>query len=225
VTKGERTRARLLEAGLALFEKRGYQGTTLRDIAAAAGVSVGLMYRYFPAKQALVLALYDRLSAEVAARLARAVRGGWAERFATALRAALAVLAPHRDVLRALLAAFVLEPDSAIFAPATAFSRQRVQAGLVELVRGAPDAKGAPADAERLGRALYLALLGLVLFWLLDRSRGQAASRRLARALEQRGAAALAAGPLLGGGLELVSEAVFGSTPARRRSRRAGSRA
>ena len=44
-----------------LIAERGYDATTLRDVAERAGVSAGLLYRYFPSKRAVVLALYDEL--------------------------------------------------------------------------------------------------------------------------------------------------------------------
>lgn len=51
------TRARLLEAARELFIDRGYGGTSLRDIAAAAGYSQGAFYSNFPSKEALLLEL------------------------------------------------------------------------------------------------------------------------------------------------------------------------
>ena len=49
----------LYAAALRLIAKRGYEAATLRDIAAEAGVSPALLYRYFPGKHAVVLALYE----------------------------------------------------------------------------------------------------------------------------------------------------------------------
>lgn len=51
-------RARLLEAALALFETRGFDGVAVPEIARAAGVATGTLYLYFEDKQALVNALY-----------------------------------------------------------------------------------------------------------------------------------------------------------------------
>jgi TetR/AcrR family transcriptional regulator, repressor of fatR-cypB operon len=51
-------RARLLDAALALFETRGFDGVAVPEIARAAGVAVGTVYRYFDTKEALVNALY-----------------------------------------------------------------------------------------------------------------------------------------------------------------------
>ncbi|HEX2592920.1 MAG TPA: TetR/AcrR family transcriptional regulator [Rhizomicrobium sp.] len=51
-------RARLLAAALELFESRGFDGVSVPEIAAKAGVAVGTVYRYFETKEALVNALY-----------------------------------------------------------------------------------------------------------------------------------------------------------------------
>jgi TetR/AcrR family transcriptional regulator len=50
----EQTRARLLDASLRLFVSKGYDGTTVRDIAEAAQLSAGLMFHYFPNKLAIL---------------------------------------------------------------------------------------------------------------------------------------------------------------------------
>src|SRR5437867_855296 len=58
--KSELTRTRILEAALALFRKHGLESTTMRDIAEAAGLSLGAAYYYFPSKEAILLAYYAR---------------------------------------------------------------------------------------------------------------------------------------------------------------------
>ncbi len=49
--KSEQTRALILETAMRLFQERGYEKTTMRAIAAEAGVSVGNAYYYFSAKE------------------------------------------------------------------------------------------------------------------------------------------------------------------------------
>ena len=162
---------------VALFAEQGFEATTLRQLAERAGVSPALVYRYFPSKRALVLALYDVLSLEFAERAKELPAGRWRERFLFALRTSLAVLRPHRSTLVALVPVLVGGEES-LFAPATAFSRERVAQVFVEAVTGAADApRGALASA--LGRVLYLAHLGHILWWLLDRSSGQRATAAL----------------------------------------------
>ena len=50
----EKQRQNLLDVSLDLFVRRGYHGTTVRDIAEKANVSVGLVFHYFPTKQAIL---------------------------------------------------------------------------------------------------------------------------------------------------------------------------
>src|ERR1700722_10103349 len=63
--KGEIARERLLECALRLFGSQGYEETTMRDIAAEAGYSPGLTYRYFTGKEELVMMLYRHLAEEL----------------------------------------------------------------------------------------------------------------------------------------------------------------
>lgn len=51
--KSERTRAAILEAARTLFAERGYDGTTVRDVAAAAAADPALVMRYFGSKDEL----------------------------------------------------------------------------------------------------------------------------------------------------------------------------
>jgi AcrR family transcriptional regulator len=52
-TKGERTRAAILAAAQALFAERGYERTSVRDIAAAASIDPAMVIRYFGSKDEL----------------------------------------------------------------------------------------------------------------------------------------------------------------------------
>ena len=182
--QGEATRQALYGAAIKLFAERGYAETTLREIADRAGVSVGLLYRYFPSKLAVVLALYDELSRGFAETTRSLPAGTWGTRFLTALRCSLRVLEPHRDALSALVPVLVGGREEGLFAPATAFSRERVQRAFIDAVVGADDPPGGD-DAEVLGRTLYLVHLAIVLWWLLDRSANQRATLKLIELTER----------------------------------------
>ena len=54
------TVAALLEATARVLVKEGYENASTNKIAAAAGVSIGSLYQYFPSKEALVAAVIDR---------------------------------------------------------------------------------------------------------------------------------------------------------------------
>jgi AcrR family transcriptional regulator len=172
-SKGQRTQQVLRQSALALFAKNGFERTTLRQIATKAGVSLGLLYRYYPSKEALVIELYDELSQEFSARATPLPEGPWVLRFLHTLRLSIEVLSPHRDALRAMVPALLVAPSHPLFIPGGQPSHARVESRFVDVVCGASDA---PVDAERQGRRLYLVHLLLVLGWLLDRSDRQSAT-------------------------------------------------
>jgi len=63
--KKARTRAAIQHQALVLFQERGYDATTIEQVAQAAEVAVSTVFRYFPAKEDLVLTdEYDSLLAE-----------------------------------------------------------------------------------------------------------------------------------------------------------------
>src|SRR5574341_2411149 len=57
--RGEVTRSKLREVAHGLFLKNGFHGTSMRDIAAAAGIAVGGIYNHFADKEAIFAAVLD----------------------------------------------------------------------------------------------------------------------------------------------------------------------
>lgn len=55
--RSQKTRENLMKAALAMYEKKGYHKTTVDDIAAEAGVSTGIAYRYFRNKKDILLSV------------------------------------------------------------------------------------------------------------------------------------------------------------------------
>jgi AcrR family transcriptional regulator len=56
-TKGERTRAALLDAAKRLFVSKGYHGTSMRQIAAEAGLALGGIYNHFANKEEIFICI------------------------------------------------------------------------------------------------------------------------------------------------------------------------
>ena len=65
-------RSQILDAALVCFAKRGFHQTSMHDISAEAGISVGLIYRYFENKEAVISAMADRHKKEISDMLQRA---------------------------------------------------------------------------------------------------------------------------------------------------------
>ena len=182
--QGIGTRHKLYGTAIDLIATKGYDKTTMRDVADAADVSVGLLYRYFPNKRAVVLALYDELSLEQQSRVTEMPRGLWRDRFLFTLEASLTVLKPHRRTLSALIPVMVSAEPDGLFGSETAFSRRRVQQIFQDAVVGAKDAPRGELSAA-LGRLLYLVHLAVILWWLLDKSLNQRATSALVILIKQ----------------------------------------
>src|SRR5947208_933413 len=65
-------RTQILEAAVACFAKRGFHQASMHDISAEAGISVGLIYRYFANKEAVISAMADQHKKEINDLLERA---------------------------------------------------------------------------------------------------------------------------------------------------------
>src|SRR5213592_977805 len=118
----EETRRQILETALALFRERGFEETTIRDIAGRAGLSLGAAYYYFRSKEAIVGAYYDYIQEEHQARARAAFdnTGNFRERLRAALHTKIDILQDDRRLLRALFR-YGGEPDHPLswFGPAT----------------------------------------------------------------------------------------------------------
>src|SRR5258707_15804949 len=68
--KRQQTRERLTRAAMALFLERGFEATTLDDIAAAADISRRSFFHYFASKEDVVFAWQEELSAALVAAVA-----------------------------------------------------------------------------------------------------------------------------------------------------------
>jgi AcrR family transcriptional regulator len=69
--KKQRTRETIARVAVELFEERGYEATTVADIAEAADVSTRTIFSYFPSKEAIFFCDFPALKAE----LVRALEG------------------------------------------------------------------------------------------------------------------------------------------------------
>jgi AcrR family transcriptional regulator len=69
--RGKQRVAALLDAGAAVFVEKGYEAATMTEIAERAGAAIGSLYQFFPSKEALAEALFDRFAERWAASFAQ----------------------------------------------------------------------------------------------------------------------------------------------------------
>jgi len=114
--RAQLTRDEILRAARRLFAERGYAGTSVRDIAQAAGVSAQTVYDSVGPKQVLVSRLNDLIDSEAGiAGIARAAAESRdpQELAATAARITRAILEHCSDIVHALVTGAAAEPDLA----------------------------------------------------------------------------------------------------------------
>lgn len=87
IERSEATRNALIEAARALFAERGYADVGTEEIVRAAGVTRGALYHHFDGKRDLFEAVYERIEAELAQRIAGGALGGGVAEPLEAMRA------------------------------------------------------------------------------------------------------------------------------------------
>ncbi|GGG95949.1 TetR/AcrR family transcriptional regulator [Silvibacterium dinghuense] len=172
--KSAETRARILEAALRVFRERGFEAATMREVSTEAGVALGGAYYYFPSKVAIVMAFYEQVQAEMLPALDTVLAESRTleARLRGLIQEKLTYFAPNRKLLGALSAhTDPLHPLSP-FSSETADIRN---ADIAFFERAVTDSKvKLPANIlPYLPRLLWLYQMGLILFWVYDRSPGQ----------------------------------------------------
>jgi AcrR family transcriptional regulator len=179
--RAEDTRRRIYEAALEIFREKGFEQTTMRDIAAKAGVALGGAYYYFSSKEAIVLAFYHEMQESSHQAILEAMAGHkkLKDRIRCVVEKRLELLRPNRKFCDAL---FRHAPDHqdplSPFSEETRSIRERSIEHLRIALEGS-DLK-VPADLKpQLPYMLWLYHMGLILFWLYDRSPGQQRTQKL----------------------------------------------
>ena len=180
--KAERTRAAILESALSLFRERGFEGTTMRDVARRAGVSAGNAYYYFAGKDHLVQGFYAESHAEHLARCEEALAAtkDFQERLLLVFKTKLETSEPYHRFAGQLFKV-AADPQSPLH-PFSEASRPVREESIALMARVLDGAKlKVPADLRaELPYLLWLQLMGIVLFWIHDESPGRRRSHRLA---------------------------------------------
>ena len=179
-TKSEETRARILDAAMDLFRRQGFEETTMREIAAEAGVATGAAYYYFESKDAIVLAFYDQAQKEMEPRLEQALAAttDLKQRIRGLLEVKFRYFEPNRRLLGTLAAH--VDPQHPL-SPFSAQSREIRERDMQFFERALEGSRlRVVADLQPyLPRLLWMYQMGLILFWIYDRSPAQKRTRAL----------------------------------------------
>jgi AcrR family transcriptional regulator len=178
--KSDETRARILAAAMELFRRQGFEETTMREIAAGAGVATGAAYYYFDSKEAIVLAFYDQSVREMEPLLEAALAGSkdLKARVGALLEVKFQYFEPNRRLLGTLAAHADPEHRLSPFSPQTREMRERDMKFFERALEGSR-IRVTGELGQHLPRILWMYQMGLILFWIYDRSPAQRRTRML----------------------------------------------
>src|SRR4051794_16367644 len=143
----EQRREAILDAALEVFARRGFNGSSIDEIAQAAGVSKALIYEHFPSKRDLHVSLLERHVQEIFVRLAEAAATSdpGEVRLRAGVDAFLDFVETRRDAFRMLFRDAV-EPD---VAEIVASVQRQAAAAVAGLIATEPRTPLPEVDPER----------------------------------------------------------------------------
>ncbi len=178
--KGEQTRRHIFESALELFREKGFDSTTMQEIADRAKVVKSAAYYYFPGKEAIIQAYYETLQAEQE----RICKEAFSQSKDLKFRLPITMHAKFDSVrndrkLLGVVFRYTGEPDHPLscLGKGTAEIRRRS----TQVFRDAIAQEKLPKDLrELLPVALWALQMGLLVMFLYDSSENQRRTRQMA---------------------------------------------
>src|SRR5712671_981747 len=170
----------ILNAAIVCFAKRGFHQTSMHDISGEAGISVGLIYRYFENKEAVISAMAARHKEEIQQMLERA-------RQAPSLLESLEILftAHCCENEPRLISAFVVDlyaeaSRNPHVADLTRDVLETAMAGVRDLIARAPEGQntGSNLTPDDLAELIFAVARGMLMLDVLRPQEMTAAERR-----------------------------------------------
>ena len=181
MSKGEQTKALIMETALDMLRERGYEETTMRALADRAGVSLGNAYHYFSSKEQLIQAFYARTHDEHLAASAAVLERerDLKTRLLEIMRAKIATAEPYHQFAGVLFKT-AADPRSHLnpFSDESKAVREESIALFAEVVNGS-DARVHKELRPELPYLLWLYHMGIILFWIHDSSPKQRRTYRI----------------------------------------------
>jgi AcrR family transcriptional regulator len=174
----QENRARILEKAAEIFTGKGFEATTTRDIALAAGLAAGTLFNYFPSKETLAMTMVTEALGQGEADFQRRRNGNeeLAEELFLLVASGLRRLRPLRPFLGP-----VLERSLSPFPRKNVCQEgEAARQGHLEAVQGIIARHGFAEAPDYVAMTMYWSLyLGILAFWSSDESPNQEESQSL----------------------------------------------
>lgn len=178
--KGELTRNSILRSALELFREKGFDATTMRDVANRADVALGAAYYYFDSKDAIVMGFYERAQEDIAPLLDESLANFNAlhERVRAVIQTKFEYFVADRKLMGALSAHIDPQHPLSPFSKETRSIRERDIGFFSRAIEGGK--VRVPEDLKaHLPGLLWLYQMALILFWVYDSSPRQQRTMKL----------------------------------------------
>lgn len=171
--KTEITKDKLFHVAMKMISKKGFEGTTMRAVAAEAGVAPGAAYYYFDSKESFVYEYY-KLSHE---DHEKALEGffekekSFSKRLHKAIFSKIETALPYKNMARALYRV-AANPQSPLspFSPESKALRLRALTVFEGVMEGS-DKTFSPEIQRVLPRFMWMYEMGIILYWIYDESK------------------------------------------------------
>jgi len=168
--KAEATRAKIVDIAMRMFLDQGFEKTTMREIAAAAGLAPGAAYYYFESKEHMVFDFYEKSYQDHLAEAERILKDekDLAKRIAGVIKAHLKVSEPYYGISKVLFR-IAADPEH----PVSPFSKEskELRDRNIDVLRRCIEGQKLDKElAARLPELLWMYKMGMILYWLHDGS-------------------------------------------------------
>jgi AcrR family transcriptional regulator len=168
------TKQLLYDTALKLFAKDGFEKTTMRAIAAKAGVAPGASYYYFSSKESLIQDYYERLHVDHE----KALEGffekekDFEKRLHHVVRLKIELAEPHKEMARALYRV-AANPESPLSPFSVESKELRLKAlKIFERILEGSNGKFHASIQPMLPKYLWMYQMAVILHWIYDTSEG-----------------------------------------------------
>jgi AcrR family transcriptional regulator len=178
--KGEQTRQHIFLCALDLFREKGFDATTMQDVATRADVAKGAAYYYFPSKEAIIQAYYEQVQADQERICADAFdrTENLKSRLKTAMHAKFDMAKDDRKLLGVVFR-YTGEPGHPL--SCLGVGTEEIRRRSMDVFRLAIECEKLPNDLNLLlPVALWALQMGLLVMFLYDDSAQQSRTSRLA---------------------------------------------
>jgi AcrR family transcriptional regulator len=176
-TNKQKTKQRILNVALKLFQEKGLEGTTTKEISKRAGIGEGTLFNYFKTKEDLALYFFQKETEDLIRWFRaekRLQKAPLPEKLFAIIHRQLEYIAPYEDFIGAVFYRS-LQPTSTL--SPLSIESQELRLKYLRFIRDVlaeakeKEAIALPGDLGAYAVGLFY--LGIVTYWLHDRSRGK----------------------------------------------------